>query len=119
MRVNFRTASGKKTASRTRRLKDITPVSELPIWENGGFFVLSREIFDLVPPGGELVFDVCGTPAGQGRLFGYRYDGFWMPADTFKRRAELDARYHHGERPWMVWEHGDDGFTLGAAAGGR
>ena len=42
---------------------------------------------------------------GKGRLFGYRYDGFWKPADTFKERAELDARYHRGDRPWMLWEH--------------
>ena len=29
---------------------------------------------------------------GRDRLFGYRYDGFWKPADTFKERAELDDR---------------------------
>ena len=81
--------------------------------------MLSQEIFDLLPPGGDLVADVCGTLAGQGRLFGYRYDGFWKPADTFKERAELDAGYHRGDRPWMVWEHADDESTLGAAAGAR
>ena len=99
-------------------MKDITPVSELPIWENGGYFVLSQEIFDLLPPGGDLVADVCGTLAGEGRLFGYRYEGFWKPADTFKERAELDDRYHRGDRPWMLWEH-DDSSTLGAAARAR
>jgi glucose-1-phosphate cytidylyltransferase len=102
--------------SEAGEVKEITPVSKLPIWENGGFFVLSQEIFDLLPPGGDLVADVCGTLAGQGRLFGYRYEGFWKPADTFKERAELDDRYHRGERPWMVWEHADDESTLGAAA---
>ena len=80
--------------SETGEVKEIIAVSKLPIWENGGFFVLSQEIFDLLPPGGDLVADVCGTLAGQGRLFGYRYDGFWKPADTFKERAELDAGYH-------------------------
>ena len=38
-----------------------------------------------------LVEDACATLAGEGRLFGYKYDGFWKPADTFKERAELDA----------------------------
>ena len=52
--------------SETGEVKDITPVSELPIWENGGYFVLSQEIFDLLPPGGDLVADVCGTLAGRG-----------------------------------------------------
>ena len=69
--------------------------------------MLSQEIFDYLPPGGDLVADGCGTLAGQGRLFGYRYDGFWKPADTFKERAELDAGYHRGDRPWMLWERED------------
>jgi glucose-1-phosphate cytidylyltransferase len=38
--------------------------------------------------------------AGTGRLIGYRHDGFWKPADTFKERAELDAGYDKGIRPW-------------------
>ena len=86
---------------------EIAPVSRMPIWENGGFFVLSNEIFDLLPPGGDLVEDVCGTLAQQGRLFGYKHLGFWKPTDTFKERAELDANYQHGIRPWMVWEAED------------
>src|SRR6476659_5442165 len=77
--------------SETGEVKDIIAVSKLTIWENGGFFVLSQEIFDLLPPGGALVADVCGTLAGQGRLFGYRSAGFWKPADAFTERAELDA----------------------------
>jgi glucose-1-phosphate cytidylyltransferase len=85
-------------------VKAITPVSELPIRVNGGYFVLSQEVFDYLPPGGDLVADACGTLAGEGKLYGYRYDGFWKPADTFKERAELDAGYHRGDRPWMVWE---------------
>lgn len=85
-------------------IKEIIPVSNLPIFENGGYFVLSQEIFDLLPPGGDLVADVCGTLAGQGRLFGYRHDGFWKPADTFKERAELDDNYARGLHPWTVWE---------------
>ncbi|ATL67557.1 glycosyltransferase family protein [Nocardia terpenica] len=82
----------------------ITPVARLPIWENGGYFVLTQEVFDLLPPGGDLVEDACGALAAQGRLLGYQHLGFWKPADTFKERAELDAAYHCGQRPWVVWE---------------
>ncbi|MFI6047936.1 glucose-1-phosphate cytidylyltransferase [Nocardia sp. NPDC051321] len=89
----------------TGEVKEIMPVSRMPLWENGGYFVLSQEIFDLLPPGGDLVADACGTLAGQGRLFGYQHLGFWKPADTFKERAELDAGYQSGSRPWMVWEN--------------
>jgi len=85
-------------------VKDIVPISELSVGVNGGYFVLSQEIFDFLPPGGDLVADACTALAGKGRLFGYRYEGFWKPADTFKERAELDAGYNQGKRPWMVWE---------------
>ncbi|MGW5312973.1 glucose-1-phosphate cytidylyltransferase [Nocardia thailandica] len=88
----------------TGDISGITAVSRLPLWENGGYFVLTPEIFDLLPPGGDLVEDACGALAAQGRLFGYQYLGFWKPADTFKERAELDTAYQQGERPWMVWE---------------
>ncbi|WP_216899623.1 glucose-1-phosphate cytidylyltransferase [Nocardia alni] len=88
----------------TGAVERITPVAQLPIWENGGYFVLSQEVFDLLPPGGDLVEDACGALAAQGRLVGYQHLGFWKPADTFKERADLDAAYHAGRRPWMVWE---------------
>ncbi|QIS03634.1 glucose-1-phosphate cytidylyltransferase [Nocardia brasiliensis] len=88
----------------TGEVKEIMPVSRMPLWENGGYFVLTQEIFDLLPPGGDLVADACATLAGQGRLFGYQHLGFWKPADTFKERAELDQGYRRGRRPWMVWE---------------
>jgi glucose-1-phosphate cytidylyltransferase len=90
--------------SEVGEVKDIMPLAEQSVWVNGGYFVLSQDIFDHLPPGGDLVADGCSTLAGQGRLFGYRYQGFWKPADTFKERAELDSGYHQGDRPWMVWE---------------
>lgn len=82
----------------------ITPVGKLPIWENGGYFVLSQEVFDLLPENGDLVEDACGTLAKEGRLYGYKHLGFWKPADTFKERADLEAAYHRGDRPWMLWD---------------
>jgi glucose-1-phosphate cytidylyltransferase len=37
--------------SEAGEVKEITPVSELSIWINGGYFVLSQEIFEYLPPG--------------------------------------------------------------------
>ncbi len=85
-------------------IKEIAPVSDFPIFVNGGYFVLRQEVIDLIPPDGDLVGDACMALAGTGRLIGYRHDGFWKPADTFKERAELDSDYNKGIRPWMVWE---------------
>lgn len=85
-------------------IKEIAPIAKFPIWVNGGYFVLTQEVFDLIPENGDLVGDACMALAGTGRLLGYQHDGFWKPADTFKERAELDADYNAGVRPWMVWE---------------
>lgn len=85
-------------------VKNITPATKLPIWLNGGYFILTQEIFDHLPPGGDLVDDACGALAERGRLIGYQHHGFWKPTDTFKERADLDTGYQRGDRPWMVWE---------------
>ncbi|RJQ78010.1 glucose-1-phosphate cytidylyltransferase [Pseudonocardiaceae bacterium YIM PH 21723] len=86
------------------QVSGITPVSKLPMWENGGYFVLTQEVFEHLPPNGDLVEDACGALAKQGRLLAYPYRGFWQPADTVKERAELDAAYASGSRPWMLWD---------------
>lgn len=86
------------------KVTGIIPVSEFPIWENGGYFVLTQEVFDHLPPGGDLVADACTALSKEGKLLGYKHSGFWKPADTFKERADLDAAYARGERPWMVWK---------------
>ncbi|MBU9766768.1 glucose-1-phosphate cytidylyltransferase [Mycobacterium sp. TNTM28] len=83
----------------------ISAVSQLPIWENGGFFVLSRAVLDLLTEDCDLVEDVCAKLAADGLLYGYKHLGFWKPADTFKERADLDAAYQRGEAPWMLWEN--------------
>ncbi|HEV7648314.1 MAG TPA: sugar phosphate nucleotidyltransferase [Actinophytocola sp.] len=82
----------------------ITAVSEMPMWENGGYFVLRQEVFDHIPPGGDLVGDGCTELAKRGRLLAYPYRGFWKPTDTVKEKAALDAGYARGERPWALWD---------------
>lgn len=82
----------------------ITPVAEMPLWSNAGFFVLRKEIFDHIPPGGDLVADGCVALAKQGRLLAYPYRGFWRPTDTVKERFALNDAYDHGDRPWMLWD---------------
>ena len=86
------------------RVGGITSVSDMPLWENGGYFVLRQEIFDHIPEGGDLVADGCGELAKRGKMLAYPYRGFWKPTDTVKERAALDASYAHGERPWVLWD---------------
>ncbi|HEY0813666.1 MAG TPA: sugar phosphate nucleotidyltransferase [Pseudonocardia sp.] len=87
----------------------ITTLQQLPIWENGGYFVLRPEIFDYVPENGDLVTDGAMVLAKEGRMMAYRYNGFWQPADTVKERTALEAAYQSGSRPWMLWDRGRPG----------
>jgi glucose-1-phosphate cytidylyltransferase len=82
----------------------ITTLQEMPIWENGGYFVLRPEIFDYLPENGDLVTDGAMVLAKEGRMMAYPYSGFWQPADTVKERTALEAAYQSGARPWMLWE---------------
>ncbi len=85
------------------KVNGITPVSEMPLWSNGGFFALRQEIFDHIPEGGDLVADGCVELAKRNRLLAYPYRGFWKPTDTVKERFALNDAYDHGDRPWMLW----------------
>jgi glucose-1-phosphate cytidylyltransferase len=82
----------------------VANLRQMPIWENGGYFVLRPEIFDWIPEGGCLVEDGFAKLATEGRLMAHRHTGFWQPADTAKERALLEGLYHSGSRPWMRWE---------------
>jgi glucose-1-phosphate cytidylyltransferase len=82
----------------------VREVRELMQWENGGYFIFTPEIFDVLRPGEEMVPTGFARLVPEGRLMAQRYEGFFRAADTFKDRAELEAMYHRGERPWMLWD---------------
>jgi glucose-1-phosphate cytidylyltransferase len=88
-------------------VNSITTLQQMPLWENGGYFVLRPEIFDYIPEGGDLISDGCVELAKEGRMMAYKHRGFWQPADTIKERTALEAAYQSGTRPWMLWERPD------------
>lgn len=89
------------------RVSGIRTLQDMPLWENGGYFALRPEVFDYLPPGGDLVADACRPLAAEGRMLAYRHTGFWHPADTLKERTALEAAFRAGHSPWMVWEDHD------------
>ena len=88
---------------RERRVNAIHSVATMDIRENGGYFVLRRELLDHLEPGKDLVGDTLTALARQGRVIAYPYDGFWMPADTVKERVVLDDLAKAGASPWALW----------------
>jgi glucose-1-phosphate cytidylyltransferase len=83
---------------------DIDDVRGAQLWINGGYFVLRREIFDVLHRGEELVEEPFRRLAQRKALLAWRHDGFWAPMDTLKDKLLLDDLYQSGRRPWCVWE---------------
>lgn len=82
----------------------VREVRELMQWENGGYFVLRRGIFDALREGEDMVPHAFARLLADGKLRAHRYTGFWRAADTFKDRAELEDMFHRGLCPWMLWD---------------
>jgi glucose-1-phosphate cytidylyltransferase len=70
------------------------------IWVNGGHFVLSREIFDYLRPGEDLVEEPFSRLIAEGRLRAHRHAGFWAPVDTPYDRLRLETLLRRGAAPW-------------------
>lgn len=81
----------------------IESVSDLPLRENGGYFVFRREFLAHLKPGADLVGDTLSRLASSGKVTSYPHDGFWLPADTVKERVALDQIARHHPAPWEVW----------------
>jgi glucose-1-phosphate cytidylyltransferase len=88
------------------RVDRVRPVTDLPLWVNGGYFVMRPGVFDALGPGDDLVDDAFARLAEQRRLLAVPYEGFWAPMDTLKERSRLEALHRSGVRPWAVWSSG-------------
>ncbi len=69
---------------------------------NGGFFVLKREILDLIEPGHELVEETFEQLIAQRDLVAYPWEGFFGPMDTIKDRQRLEGLNDSGQAPWRA-----------------
>jgi glucose-1-phosphate cytidylyltransferase len=83
---------------------DIQDMRRQDIWINGGNFAFRREIFNYLRPGEDLVEAPFQRLIDDEQLLAYRWEGFWVPMDTFKDRQLIQTLYDEGRRPWAVWE---------------
>ncbi len=56
----------------------------LPYWLSGGVYVISPYIAELLPAKGDHETSTWPQLAAEGRLGGYRYEGWWQPVDSAK-----------------------------------
>ena len=73
-------------------------------WINGGYFVLSPEIFSYLG-GDETVWErePLEKISSSGNLAAYKHNGFWYPMDTMRDNVYLNQLWDEGKAEWNVW----------------
>ena len=74
-------------------------------WINGGYFVLSPEVLNLIEndavPWENKPLE---TLAKSNQLQAFHHSGFWLPMDTLRDKLQLEDLWNSGVAPWKVWE---------------
>ena len=70
---------------------------------NGGFFVLSPKVIDLIA-GDATIWerDPLERLAASGQLAAFEHRGFWQPMDTLRDKLHLEELWASGQAPWKV-----------------
>lgn len=71
---------------------------------NGGFFVLSPKVLDLIE-GDETIWErkPMETLARDGQLMAFRHEGFWHPMDMLRDKIQLEDMWAKENAPWKRW----------------
>ena len=73
-------------------------------WINGGFFVLSPSVIDLIKDDQtSWEIEPLNTLAKNKQLFAFRHDGFWQPMDTLREKIMLNQLWDTGKADWKNW----------------
>lgn len=72
---------------------------------NGGFFVLSPKVIDLIEDDASVwERGPMESLVDQGELTSFAHDGFWHPMDTLRDRRYLEDLWNGGTPPWKQWK---------------
>jgi len=71
---------------------------------NGGFFVLSPKVIDLIS-GDDCIWErePLEALAQKGELSAFEHQGFWQPMDTLRDKVHLEELWQSGKAPWKKW----------------
>jgi len=71
---------------------------------NGGFFVLSPAVLDLIEgDASSWEAEPLTELARQGQLMAFEHDGFWQAMDTLRDKNLLEDLWQSGRAPWKKW----------------
>lgn len=70
---------------------------------NAGFMVMEPMVFDYI--NGDVYFekDPLEDLAKEGKLYAFKFDGFWRPMDTMQDKNKLEELWNGGQALWKVW----------------
>ena len=74
-------------------------------WINGGFFVLSPKVIELID--GDTTLwerEPMETLAAQSQMQAHFHRGFWQPMDTLRDKNHLESLWQSGAAPWKIWK---------------
>lgn len=70
---------------------------------NGGFFILSPAVLDLIDSNDTLwEKEPLERLAESGELVAFDHDGFWQPMDTLRDKNYLEELWESGNPPWKI-----------------
>jgi len=73
-------------------------------WINGGFFVLSPRVLDLIEGDGTTwEREPMEELASGDNLRTFEHTGFWQPMDSLRDKLQLEALWAGGNAPWKIW----------------
>jgi len=71
---------------------------------NGGFFVLSSKIFDLISGDNESFENkVLVELTSSQELMSFKHLGFWKAMDTLRDKITLEDLWNSRQAPWKIW----------------
>ena len=72
---------------------------------NGGFFVLSPSVLELIDDD-ECVWELGPLTmlAQRKELMAFRHEGFWQPMDTLREKKLLEELWESNKAPWKKWQ---------------
>ena len=89
---------------------EVNTFKEKPVgdgnWINGGFFVLNKEIFDILPDNCDSEMweqSPLETLTERNQLMAFKHHGFWRCMDALRDKVILDELWENNEAKWKNW----------------
>jgi glucose-1-phosphate cytidylyltransferase len=73
-------------------------------WINGGFFVLSPKVIDVITDDSQMFErEPIERLVSEGQVHAFFHHGFWQAMDTLRDKTHLEDLWSKGKAPWKTW----------------